>query len=68
MESADEADLADELARAQDYNERLLSSKTVVTDPFDPDAQRVTSEEYESLLNLNDDGRDGHARDPQDRP
>ena len=56
VESADEADLADELARAQDYNERLLSSKTVVTDPFDPDAQRVTSEEYESLLNLNDDG------------
>ena len=56
VESADVDKLADEMARAQDYNKRLLSSKTVVTDPFDPDAQRVTSEEYESLLNLNGDG------------
>lgn len=56
VDETGDAELADEMVRAQDYNKRLLSSKTVVTDPFDPDAQRVTSEEYESLLNLNGDG------------
>lgn len=56
VEASNEDELADEMARAQDYNKRLLSSKTIVTDPFDPDTQRVTSEEYESLLNLNGDG------------
>lgn len=56
VEKTDAADLSDEMARAQDYNKRLLASKTVVTDPFDPDAQAVTNEEYESLLNLNGDG------------
>lgn len=56
VDQTDAADLSDEMARAQDYNKRLLASKTVVTDPFDPDAQTVTNEEYESLLNLNGDG------------
>lgn len=56
VEATDDSALTDEMARAQDYNARLLSSKTIVTDPFDPDVQRVTSEEYESLLNLNGDG------------
>ena len=56
VEETDDSALREELARAQDYNERLLSSKTVVTDPFDPDALGVTDEEYESLLNLGGDG------------
>ena len=56
VDSSDEKELSEEMARSRDYNERLLSSKTVVTDPFDPEAQRVTSEEYESLLNLSGDG------------
>lgn len=56
VDSAGEQALAEEMARAVDYNERLLSGKIVVTDPFDPDAQSVTNEEYESLLNLNGDG------------
>lgn len=38
------------------YNERLKESRTVVTDPFDPDAERPTDEEYESVLNLAGDG------------
>lgn len=49
-------ELSAEMAAAQDYNARLLSSKTVVTDPFDTSAQSVTDGEYESLLNLSDDG------------
>ena len=56
VEQAGDAALADEMARAQDYNARLLASRTVVTDPFDADAQSVTDEEYESLLNLGGDG------------
>lgn len=56
VDETGDAELSAEMARAQDYNERLLSSKTIVTDPFDPDTQRVTSQEYESLLNLNGDG------------
>ena len=56
VSATDEEDLSAEMAAAQDYNARLLSSRTVVTDPFDPDAQSVTSEEYESLLNLSGDG------------
>lgn len=45
-----------ERQKAIDYNQRLLSSTTVITDPFDPSTQRVTDEEYESVLNLNGDG------------
>lgn len=52
----DEATLEAEKQKAIDYNNKLLSSRTVITDPFDPDMQRVTDEEYESVLNLNGDG------------
>ena len=53
---APEEDLSAERAAAVDYNERLLNGSAVVTDPFDPDAQRPTDEEYEQVLNLNGDG------------
>lgn len=56
VEASNVDELSAEMARAQDYNNRLLSSRAMVTDPFDADAQRVTSEEYEGLLNLNGDG------------
>ena len=53
---ADEATLEAEREKAIAYNQKLLNSRTVVTDPFDPNAQRVTDEEYESVLNLAGDG------------
>ena len=53
---ADEATLESERQRAIEYNQKLLSSRAVITDPFDPSAQRVTDEEYESVLNLAGDG------------
>ncbi len=41
---------------AVEYNERLLDSYATTVEPFDPDAQTVTDEEYESLLNYTGDG------------
>lgn len=54
--SMDAALLAEEMAACVDYNQRLLASRTVVTDPFDPSNQPVSTEEYEERLNLNGDG------------
>ena len=56
VDDSDEATLEAERQRAIEYNQKLLNSRTVVTDPFDPNAQRVTDEEYESVLNLAGDG------------
>lgn len=56
VDNTDETKLAEEKQKAVEYNEKLLSSRTVITDPFDPNTQRVTDEEYESVLNLNGDG------------
>lgn len=56
VDGASDADLEAARQAAIAYNEKLLDSRTVVTDPFDPDTQRVTNEEYESVLNLAGDG------------
>lgn len=55
VSKTDTSALDAERQKAIDYNNRLLAGRTVVTDPFDPDQQRVTDQEYESLLNLNND-------------
>lgn len=52
----DTGKLEEERQKALDYNQRLLMSRSTVTDPFDPNAQRVTSDEYQSLMNLAGDG------------
>ncbi len=51
-----EEGLSAERAAALDYNERLLNSRSVITDPFDASSARVSSEEYESLMNLAGEG------------
>lgn len=56
VDSTSEDNLEAARQAAVAYNERLLNSRTVVTDPFDSSAQRVTDEEYESVLNLANDG------------
>lgn len=53
---ADDSLLDAERQRAISYNEDLLSSRAVVTDPFDQDAEKPTNEDYESVLNLAGDG------------
>ena len=56
VSSADELTLAEERQRALEYNERLLDGRAVVTDPFDPDAERPNDEDYNITLNLSGDG------------
>ncbi len=56
VDSSSQDELEAARAAAVAYNEKLLSSRTVITDPFDPSVQVVTDEEYESVLNLGGDG------------
>lgn len=52
IESTSSDALASELALCDDYNNRLRSSKAVLTDPFDESVQRVTEAEYFERLDL----------------
>lgn len=56
VSETDDGLLDSERQHAIAYNEQLLSSRAVVTDPFDPDAEKPTDEDYESVLNLAGDG------------
>lgn len=52
----DETALESEREKAITYNQQLLNGRAVVTDPFDPDAERPTDEDYDNVLNLSGDG------------
>lgn len=54
--STDKDTLAAEREKAVTYNQQLLDGRAVVTDPFDPDAERPTDEDYDNVLNLSGDG------------
>lgn len=54
--SADNDTLTAERERALTYNQQLLAGRAVVTDPFDPDAERPTDEDYNAVMNLASDG------------
>lgn len=54
--SADNDTLTAERERALTYNQQLLAGRAVVTDPFDPDAERPTDEDYNAVMNLAGDG------------
>lgn len=56
VQNSDEAVLAAEREKAITYNQQLLNGRAVVTDPFDPDAERPTDEDYDNVLNLSGDG------------
>lgn len=56
VEETDAERLAEETDRAQAYNERVASGGVAASDLMDPDATEGSSEEYESLLNLEGDG------------
>lgn len=56
VQNTDEATLAAEREKAVTYNQQLLDGRAVVTDPFDPDAERPTDEDYDNVLNLSGDG------------
>ena len=50
------ANLAAEWERARTFNDRLLAGRVVVTDPFDPNNQQPSDQEYQAVLNLAGDG------------
>lgn len=54
--STDKDTLAAEREKAITYNQQLLDGRAVVTDPFDPDAERPTDEDYDNVLNLSGEG------------
>lgn len=56
VDSTDESTLEAERQRAYEYNANLLDGRAVVTDPFDPDADRPNDEDYNVSLNLSGDG------------
>lgn len=53
--AGDEA-LAEEMRASQEYNEKLLESRAVITDPFDPANQPISTEEYMKRDNIAGDG------------
>lgn len=55
-DGTDETVLESERGKAVTYNQQLLDGRAVVTDPFDPDAERPTDEDYDNVLNLSGDG------------
>lgn len=65
VSAIDESTLAAERQRAYEYNEDLLDGRAVVTDPFDPDADRPNDEDYNVSLNLSGDGVMGTINIPK---
>ncbi len=43
--------------QAVQYNKKLKNSTVVMTDPFDEEAVKITSQEYEDTLNIDETGR-----------
>lgn len=56
ISGVNEETLLAERERALEYNRQLLDGRAVVTDPFDPDAERPTDEDYNAVMNLAGDG------------
>ena len=65
VDEASESTLEAERQRAYEYNENLLDGRAVVTDPFDPDADRPNDEDYNVSLNLSGDGVMGTINIPK---
>ncbi|MGL6200838.1 MAG: class C sortase [Lachnospiraceae bacterium] len=53
-----------ELDACNEYNRKLIGN-AVLTDPFDPDAERIATEEYEARLNINGNGIMGYIEIPE---
>lgn len=48
------------LEAARKYNRKILDSNVIMTDPFDEEAQRVTTREYEQMLDVDGSGMMGY--------
>lgn len=61
----DQASIDAELKKARDYNNRLNQNLVTVTDPFNPNIQHVSEDEYDTLLNIAGDGVIGTVTIPK---
>ena len=48
------------LKAARIYNQKILNSNVIMTDPFDEKVQKITTEEYEEVLNVDGSGMIGY--------
>lgn len=56
VEEMEQSDIDKLIAKAQSYNESLVKTDVVITDPFAPDnSHRFLLKEYESMLNVGND-------------
>ena len=56
VEEMEQSDIDKLIAKAQSYNESLVKTDVVITDPFDPDnSHRFLLKKYESMLNVGND-------------
>ena len=65
ISAADREALETEREKALEYNQKLLDGRAVVTDPFDPDAERPNDEDYAVVMNLGGDGVMGTINIPK---
>ena len=65
VKNVSQEEVGEELAKAREYNESLLTADVVLTDPFDPSAlDRAGEEPYASLLNVDGDSIMGYVEIP----
>ena len=65
VKNVSQEEVGEELAKAREYNESLLTADVVLTDPFDPSAlDRAGEEPYASLLNVDGDSSMGYVEIP----
>ena len=57
--------IKEELGEARNYNKSLAAANVTVTDPFDPEGlSGFNRKEYETLLNVNEEGMMGYLEIP----
>lgn len=52
---------------ARAYNKKLREGTVVLTDPFDPDALKYVTDDYEKMLDTDGSGRMGYLEIPSHR-
>ncbi|MGL6199068.1 MAG: class C sortase [Lachnospiraceae bacterium] len=64
VETLSQETIDTEFAACNEYNQKLLGN-VVLTDPFDPEAMKNTTEEYEERLNITGNGTMGYIQIPE---
>lgn len=63
-ENADKEEYKKKIEEAEAYNQILANGKIIMTDPFDADEEAKNQKEYNSLLNMTDEGVMGFIQIP----